>query len=294
MDLIRESTLGDLLDTAIDYAGLFPPAALAMERAVTGFLEYRRSPDAWALGHFIVPAARLDELLAALPAEARDFTVSATVGADLEADGDRIERFNRAAISKRVAVVVAEVKVTTPSDAARAAARFAGLSRWYGEVALATDNGWVLDQLVAVGGRAKVRTGGVTAEAFPSPAAVARFLKAVAIRALPFKATAGLHHPVRGNYRLTYAADAPIGMMFGYLNLFAGIHLARCGASPDKIETTLDLTGPGAFRTDGDAVVWAGGRLDRGAARALRRDFDGFGSCSFREPIDELQPATSS
>ena len=294
MEVIRESPLRDLLDHAIDYAGLFPPAALSMDQALAGYLSYRRSEEAWALGHFIVPAARLEELLAAVPEHAPDFTVSVTIGPELGADLDRIGRFSEAAVHRPVAVVAVEIKVISAAEVGRVAGRLAGLSNWYGEVPLSDHDGPILDALASAGGRAKIRMGGVTPESFPAPAAVARFLAEITARHLHFKATAGLHHPVRGRYRLTYAPDAPSGTMFGYLNLLAATHLARGKAAPAAVEAVLGLAGPDAFRHTGDAIVWDSGRLDRAAAQALRRDFHGFGSCSFREPIDELLPAMAS
>src|ERR1039458_1007223 len=55
------------------------------------------------------------------------------------------------------------------------------------------------------GGFVKVRTGGLTPEAIPESEAVADFLCRAAARRLPFKATAGLHHPIRSLHPLTYA-----------------------------------------------------------------------------------------
>ena len=289
--MIREAPLADLLDAAIDYAGLFPPAALPMDRAIEEYLQYRRSPDAWALGHLIAPASRLDELLAALPNSASDVTVSATIGSDLDADHLGIDRFNQAGAGRRNAVVAAEAKVSAPADIVRFAERLRSLPCWYGEVTLSSPLGPVLDRLKAAGARAKIRMGGVTPDSFPAPDAVAGFLAAVVARRLPFKATAGLHHPVRGPYCLTYAADAPTGTMFGYLNLLAATHLTLSGARPAELEAVLQLSGPGVFRRDGDSLTWPGGRIDGVAARELRQYFSGFGSCSFREPIDELLPA---
>ncbi len=291
MEVIREAPLADLLDGVIDYAGLFPPAALPMDRGIEGYLQYRQSADAWALGHLIVPASRLDELLAALPASASDVTISATIGTDLDADHRRITRFNQAGTGRGNAVVAAEAKVNTPADVVRFAERLRSLPCWYGEVTLSSPLGSVLDGLKAAGARAKIRMGGVTPDAFPALDAVAGFLVAVVSRRLPFKATAGLHHPVRGLYRLTYAPDAPTGTMFGYLNLLAATHLALSGAKPAELEAVLQLSGPGVFRRDRDSLTWPGGRIDGAAARELRQYFSGFGSCSFREPIDELLPA---
>ena len=55
------SALGELLTNLVDYAGLFPPAALPMRDAVLSYDEYRRGSTAWALGRFVVTVARLAE-----------------------------------------------------------------------------------------------------------------------------------------------------------------------------------------------------------------------------------------
>ena len=126
---------------------------------------------------------------------------------------------------------------------------------------------------------------------FPPPADLVRFLRACAAAGVPFKATAGLHHPLRAEYRLTYEPDSARGTMFGFLNLFlaaafmAGGHgrrrrgAAAGGARPPRRS---------ASTTRG--VEWRGQRLDLDAIRRAREaGIVSFGSCSFTEPIDDLQ-----
>src|SRR5947209_8360818 len=57
------ASLRALLAGIIDYAGLFPPARLSLDLALTTYTHYRRGPDAWMLGRFVCPAARLPELV---------------------------------------------------------------------------------------------------------------------------------------------------------------------------------------------------------------------------------------
>jgi hypothetical protein len=136
---------------------------------------------------------------------------------------------------------------------------------------------------------AKVRTGGVTADAFPAPTDVARFLAACVRHGVHFKATAGLHHPLRGEYPLTYDAHAPRGVMFGFLNVFLAAAFARQGMPPADVAALLDERDPAAFRlTDGHAG-WRGHTLEAATIAADRAAFAAsFGSCSFREPLDDL------
>ncbi|HET6568116.1 MAG TPA: hypothetical protein VFG50_09130, partial [Rhodothermales bacterium] len=55
-------TLRALLEGAIDYAGLFPPASLDLPRTVRCYAQYYRDSESWMLGRFVVPAQRHDEL----------------------------------------------------------------------------------------------------------------------------------------------------------------------------------------------------------------------------------------
>jgi len=77
-----------LLHGAIDYAGLFPPAALDLGAAVANYASYRSGTACWALGRLIVPAARLRELEAAaapcFPTGVHPWRISALAGGKLD------------------------------------------------------------------------------------------------------------------------------------------------------------------------------------------------------------------
>src|SRR5690348_6846865 len=51
-------SLHALLENSVDYAGLFPPAELALEPALQAQSAYVRSPDRWMLGAFVLPVAK--------------------------------------------------------------------------------------------------------------------------------------------------------------------------------------------------------------------------------------------
>src|SRR5262249_6827657 len=136
-----------------------------------------------------------------------------------------------------------------------------------------------LDAVQRAGCFAKIRTGGVKPEVIPSAGDVAAFIVACAERMLPFKATAGLHHPIRAEYLLTYEPNAPQAVMHGFLNVF----LAACFAWYGRrdLEPLLDETGPSAFRFD-DRAHWRDWSLDAAQVREARTQFaHAFGSCSF-------------
>jgi hypothetical protein len=237
-----------LASRLIDYAGTFPPAALPCGAAADNFAAYRRGPHAWMLRYLVVTAADLDRT----PGEF-DGALSVLADADVP----------RAAAIESKQIVRAARPV-------------------YCEVAVAE-----LDRVKTAGCFAKLRTGGVKPEAIPSVVEVANFIRECAGRRLAFKATAGLHHPVRSEQPLTYAPDAPRAVMHGFLNVF----LAACFAWHGRraIEPVLEETDPSAFRFD-DRAHWRDWSLGAAEVEDARANFaHGFGSCSFEEPVRDLQ-----
>ncbi len=269
-----------ILAGAIDYAGLFPPASLPMSRAVEHYGAYRSGAEAWALGRLVVPSTRLDECrtaAAALLVAGDPWHISALVGDPAALAG--LASFNDAH-GERLVVDAAEGKAATPRDIeALAIARPAGIELF---VELAVDDALEANiaQLRATGLAAKIRMGGVVASAFPPVDDVVRFLRTCFVAGVTFKATAGLHHPLRGDYRLTYADDAPLGTMYGYLNVFGAVIAMRAGADDAAMRRVLLATGDAPT---GDPL--AVGLHQVADARSM---LPSFGSCSFREPLDDL------
>ena len=300
-----DSALHALLHDIVDYAGLFPPAQLAMDAAVESYASYLAGPDAWMLGAFVVPSTRLEELeRAAAPHFAPDapgprWRVSALLGAEVEGDVERVAAFvARHAAGGRVAVEQLEAKAVSADDVARvaravrAARASGGAPTLYVELPVGpADPRPLVDAVAHVGARAKVRTGGVTADAFPPATALARFIAACVDVGVPFKATAGLHHPLRARYPLTYAPDAERGTMYGFLNVFlAAALLGERAVGEEDAVRLLEEGDPAAFALTDDAIAWRGHALSRDALeRARARVATSFGSCSFREPVDDLR-----
>ena len=240
-----------LLERLIDYAGIYPPAALPLETSVANYSSYQSSEFSWMLRWLVVGSAELQNVPKNL-----DGCISLLSETD----------DTRAAALETKAVVEAKHPV-------------------YCEVAVAN-----LDQLDAVkaaGCYAKIRTGGVKPEAIPTPKDVAAFVSACAERRLPFKATAGLHHPIRAEYALTYEADAPRAVMHGFLNVLMAAAFAWQGEK--NIEAIVAETDAAAFTFDGGAK-WRGLALSVDAIEDARKNFmHSIGSCSFDEPVCELQ-----
>lgn len=281
-----------LLTHLVDYAGLFPPAELDMPAAVAEYAAGRDGADGWALGRFIAPAGRLSELHQALmprhPTPAGRWRVSVLLGTEVGADLQAIGRFTSAAAGGATVDAV-ELKAGTPALVRQAAGRLPRELETYVEIPIDRDPAALVGALAETGLRAKVRTGGVTADAFPSPDDLVRFLRACLEAEVPFKATAGLHHPLRSTYRLTYAPDSPTGTMYGYLNLFLAAAFLRGGATDADARLLLEETDAAAFRFDADGVGWHTLRVTTSDLARLRAESAiAFGSCSFREPIDDL------
>ncbi|MGQ0703114.1 MAG: hypothetical protein ACT4PM_08290 [Gemmatimonadales bacterium] len=280
-----------LLAGAIDYAGLFPPAGLEMSTAVTHYLIHRDSPDWWALGRFVVPATRLAEFSEAVGrlSPPDPLRLSVVIGPEIAAELALLDRFETGA---RGWAHIEAVEVRAP-NAAKAPEVLAALpDQWlrYIEVPVGGEAEGILDLVAGAGPFAKVRTGGTIPEAFPHSPALARFLAACAERRLPFKATAGLHHPLRGSFPLTYQWEAKRATMYGYLNVALAAAMLWAGNRDlPAVEAALTETVPSALQLGTDALGWRSERFDPAFLAGFRRDFfHGFGSCSFHEPLDEL------
>ena len=283
-----------LLRASIDYAGLFPPAALDMATAVDHYARYRSSDDAWALGRFILPASRLAEFEGELSASngSLSWPMAALVGPDLTSDLDLIAAFNRRrhASGTGPSVDTIELKASSVTAVDELMSRVPRHLQAYVEIPIEEDPAELVAAIKRRGARAKVRTGGVTREAFPKTQDLARFLAGCITTRVAFKATAGLHHAVRAEYRLTYAADSPCGVMFGFLNVFLAVALLRDGLNLDRTEEVLEETSPRAFQVGEREISWRGRRLDLSALRGAREDgIISYGSCSFSEPLEDLR-----
>jgi hypothetical protein len=290
-------SLRDLLLGLIDYAGLFPPAALDMPTAARKYAEYRESEYRWALGRFIVPVARLDEfekaaegMLPGAGLEGDDFwRLSALVGADLPSDMTRIAEFNQKRAGAAIIDTI-EIKAARPADIEDAMKLTPTNLTPYFEIPIGGDPTELIKSVAETEARAKVRTGGVTADAFPSSFDLARFIKICAEEDVPFKATAGLHHPLRSVNRLTYEPDSASAMMHGFLNVFLAAAFAQSGMDVDKIVELLEEKSPDAFQFNSGGVTWRDEMIVRGQLRNSRNLLAiAFGSCSFEEPIEDLK-----
>ncbi|HUQ45260.1 MAG TPA: hypothetical protein VM033_01335 [Gemmatimonadaceae bacterium] len=290
---VPSPSLRALVAGLVDYAGLFPPAWLSMPEAVARYAQNLESADAWILGRFIVPAARLDQLAADAARQVGDtsgpWRLSALVDGDALDDARRIRAFN-AAHRGRFLVDTAEVKADTPGQIELVTRNLGPELQVYVELPRDPDPRPLLQAVQHAGARAKIRTGGVTPDAFPSAAQLARFLARCAALRIPFKATAGLHHPLRGEYRVTYQPDAPLATMFGFLNVFVAGVLAFSGVAETELVPMLEERKRSSFTFGTDGLRWRHHTISLEQLAQARASFAiAFGSCSFREPVDDLR-----
>jgi hypothetical protein len=279
----------------IDYAGLYPPASLPLETVVRNFATYRSGAHGWMLGRLIVPVEKLAEL-EALARDAgathdRGWPLSVLVG------GAKASVANRDAIQSVAAAPESVVEIQSVEAVATTALEVAVVADAYPAaidrfVEIPSDPD-PAELIGAIGGHAcaaKVRSGGVTDEAFPSPARLARFLTRAAAARVPMKATAGLHHAIRGNRRLTYAADSASTTMHGFVNVVLAATLLTAGRIDEGLaEALLDDDRPEVFKFGGRAGSWLNVVVTyTEIAHARRVLLRSIGSCSFDEPVSEL------
>jgi hypothetical protein len=282
----------------VDYAGLFPPASLDMADAVEGYRAARTSRARWVAGRFLCPASRLEELAGVLMntftageepweigvifdcGQGEGASAAQTFHAEMQpaaivasAEARPIDRTTVeitsliGALSSIQTDVVPFVEVLPPRP----------FDEQIGAVAAA------LKDVRLVGG-VKIRCGGATPSMFPDPITVASFIQDATNSRLPFKATAGLHKPIR-HY------DAVLGVwQHGFVNLLVAAAAAEAGHGVDTLTDIIADADQDSFSISAAFVTWRDLSIPGPAVRRVRtHGFVAYGSCDFFEPIEELE-----
>mgnify|MGYP003393168287 CR=1 FL=1 len=284
-----------LLAEIIDYAGLFPPSQLSMQEAVLNYATYRMSNYGWMLGRFVLPAARLPELMD----HAREFIsrdgksewrLSVIAGEDINQTIKEIREFQRL-YPNGVKVDMLEVKAATPSKIENTVSAVPDGITTYFEIVDGKSFVDLVATLAMKQQRAKLRTGGVVTDDFPKTHEIIRFVRTCMAANVPFKATAGLHHPIRCYKPLTYAENAPQGTMHGFLNVLLMTGFARESYRVSLLEELMEEEFGEAFTFGELDVKWRDDHFLTNSHLSLlrRKGMISFGSCSFDEPIADLQ-----
>lgn len=278
----QRALLWDLLDDA----SLFPPGNLPMPQAVSAHVAHETAWFCDLTGPFVCPETRLAELGTVLTAAGVpwiDLSVVVTGGAAaVSAAADQVATDARLRLR---AIEVPAAKSDPPAQAITDVA--AALDR----IPLAGATGYIEFPLRAIadpgnagpllelaeqrGYRPKLRTGGVTNDAFPDEATLAGCLAAVVGRRIAFKCTAGLHHAVRHT-----AADTGLEQ-HGFLNVLLAVGAAIADAHPAELASIL-------AQRDPVAVAASVRALDPETAAEIRWLFTSFGTCSTDEPVADL------
>jgi hypothetical protein len=275
-----------LLRGLLDDASLFPPRSLPMPAAVAGHVKHGRAWFSQLTGPFVCPDTGIAELGRALTAANIgwiDLSLVVTRGATAVAAAT-----DAVAADARLRLRAVEVPAASATQPAQA---IADVVRALDSVPLAGATGYVEIPLAAIadqatagpllelvdqaGYRPKLRTGGVTPEAFPGEEMLAACLASVAGRRIPFKCTAGLHHAVR-------STDQASGLQqHGFLNVILAVRAAADEAEIGQIAGILADRDPATVA----AAVRA---LDEDTAGQIRWLFTSFGTCSTDEPVADL------
>jgi hypothetical protein len=279
-----------LLGRILEYAGLFPPASLEIESALRNYQRYAETDEFWLLGGFVLPASRLAEFAGAFERvwgseRERPWTLSVVCAGENADDVRAIEEFQQGAVF----IGSLEAKAADARAAKDVLERLPAARARYVEFP-PERAGEVLPVLAEYGARAKLRTGGLTADAIPPVEKVAQFLLACGRERVAWKATAGLHHAVRGVRALTAEPGSPRAATHGFVNLFLAGALTFFGADERALVKTLSEEDAAAFKLDDDVIRWHDNVLIADQMEQVRSEFAiSFGSCSFEEPVEDLK-----
>jgi hypothetical protein len=266
-----------------------------MQEAVVNYSLNAAGPYNWMLGRFVLPVARLEEFIQIAsglitPDRTKGCRLSVLAGENIAQTIRDVVSFNQK-YGPEFCVDSLEVKASSISKVDNTVGLLPSEITAYFEI---TQNENFVDLVAGLalkGQRAKIRTGGITPNEFPKSLDVIRFIRTCAAANVPFKATAGLHHPIRCYRPLTYAADAPKGTMHGFLNLFLMSGFVRQDFKVTRLEQVMEEEFDEVFHFEEGGVRWRDdGFLTLSEIDQLRKHgIQSFGSCSFDEPVADLQ-----
>ena len=282
-------TLPVWLHSLVDDAAIFPPGNAPLDRAVAEHRGHRASEYADLVGGFVVSDVRLPELLDVLddtagpdvePAET-PLSINLVVTGGAGAIEPAVRWATRSPLLRLEALECAlRDEDDLPRNARRVGAALDALEEDLADVTVYVEPprvvdrptaGWLAaaDELALRELPLKLRTGGATADAFPTPAELAASIAAALDRELSFKCTAGLHHAVRH-------LDPETNLLHhGFLNVLAATRACLDGGDTEAMLASSDA----GLLLDG---------LDDDVLERTRRWFSSFGSCSILEPHDDL------
>ncbi len=277
-----------LLENLIDYAGTFPPAGLTLAAAISNYARDTASADSWLLGRLIVPASGLgdfaDIVKSFRPAICK---LSVVLGPQRGSIEEAIAFIEQRTDCGQVLSI--EFPPLKPDEIRACKGTVPDGIEVFFETPLDADLDKRISAIADAKGMAKIRTGGLMAGAIPGAEGLVRFMTMCEDAGLAFKATAGLHHALRGSYPLTYEPASPEATMHGFLNVAVAAALVHADADPSEAADALAEGSSNAFQFGESGLLWRDRTLSTDDLAAARTFFRSFGSCAFGEPIGELR-----
>jgi hypothetical protein len=292
------TSLQQLLTSIVDYAGLFPPTQLGLPAAMSSYDRARSARNNWMLDRFVLPASRLSEFMTLLPTfitinqstnSPNPWSLSVILSKNWEIELEQIQAIATAHHS--IEITALEIAPLAPLELEQVCDRLPAPIPAFFEIPFEVELDPYLAVLQQAGVAAKLRTGGVTSTAFPASSQLSQRILALAEAHIPFKATAGLHHPLRGTHHLTHQPDSPTAPMHGFLNMAILAAFAyHQSISLDDAVAILEAVSPDPFQFTETALSWGDLTLTwREIQQSRQKFFRSFGSCSWQTPIDDLQ-----
>jgi hypothetical protein len=259
------STTATLADGLLDDAAMFPPGNASAETAIREHLAHRASWYARLVGPLLVHVDRWGEFVTAheqLESHALDVVV---VGSS-----DR-----PSPVPAAVSVVGYEMVAPEQPD---------GLVDHVSGLALEVPSLDRLDAVVAtvadlrsrgIAAVLKYRTGGTSADAFPSACDVATVIAAAVRADVPMKFTAGLHSAARHR-------DPDTGFEHhGFLNLLWAVLMSQGGVPVGRLVEVIE-------ERDAEVVQQVAASWSTADTSAARATFVSFGCCGVTDPVGDL------
>ena len=298
----------------LDYAGLFPPAKLDLETAIRNYVYYKKQSDSWMLGKFIIPHNQLIELInnEFLPRDNSKSEFSVLGGTfsnlidfqkDLEVLFRNIKTFENK-LNDLVLVKTLELKIPSVKDyglilnfiqSTLTSIENDSIDEIFLEIENEDDLNILLKELSVFNSKNissnlpyigfKIRTGGVVSTAFPTTKLIENVIISCSKYNIKFKATAGLHHPLR------HYNDSVLTKMHGFLNVIGGSILFTSGKIDENVlSELLNDEDPNNFIFTKNSFSWKNFTVSYEEIKEKRsNNFISFGSCSFDEPREDLK-----
>src|SRR5438874_7762812 len=313
------ASLRALLARSIDYAGMFPPCQLELEPALKNQAQYLRTTDAWMLSAFVLPLQQFGaakQLLSAFVLPLQQFGAAKQLLTEFDplhplqvsALGPKTENAVafHAALAKTDAAIrslsthnvdllsISQLEMFLPHDVdsqllSETRSILGSLPTfWEAPPDRAEQTIALVAELNSNADSPtfgyKLRTGGVTADAFPTSSQIARALVTPATHQVPIKFTAGLHHPLR------MFRDEVKAKMHGFLNVLgAAVLAAEYRWDSRQAALMLEDENADSFSFTDESFAWREWKIDIKRLQDRRKFVTSFGSCSFDEPREDLR-----